>query len=826
MIKKITFKISLILVFIFAILQIQAQNKQLNNNQNLFEYNVLNKAFAEESGYIRCATVEYNEALRQKYPEIGTPEQFESWMAEKIVALRAQRLTNPSGTTEIITIPVVIHIIHNGEAIGLAPNINDAQAISQITVMNEDYRKMIGSRGYNEHADGADVEIEFCLAQKDPEGNPTNGIDRQNLGQDSWSTSGINATVKPQTIWDPTKYLNMWTVNFSDSTLLGYAQFPNNSGLDGIDAYNGGADTDGVVSNYNAFGSMDHDTNGDFIMNPTYQYGRTMTHEVGHWLGLRHTWGDVWSSGPPPDPDDESCNVDDFCVDTPNSGRPQFGCPTGADTCPDEGVDMIENYMDYTDDPCMNIFTQDQKDRILIVMQNSPRRVELLTSDVCSGFSLGLNVDPTGVCAPNNAVVSFEYSAQGGFSEIVSFSATGNPSGTSVSFSPTSASTSTTVVMTISGVTTAMVGNSTITISGIGGGITNSVDATLSVFTTSAGSTILQTPTDGLTDAPLAPELTWSAAADVLNYVVQIATDTNFLTIVENAISNTNSHTVVNTLNTNTTYYWRVKATNPCGDGAFSSAFSFSTADPEYCTSTYTNAGSEYIVNVTFNTIDNSSGDAPTDGYEDFTNITTDVDVSDTYDLSVSINTAGPYTDYCFAFIDWNKDYIFDVETEKYAMGFVTDVTSGVLTQSIDIPTNALSGTTRMRIIIEAYLDGGLYGEGPCDDDQLSEWGETEDYALNVIGSTVGVDDYTFDAFTVYPNPSDGLFNLSLQSNNNESLNVQLIDMRGRLIRNTNLNVNANTINTTLDYTAIEVGVYLLKLTKGDQIGVQQIIIK
>ena len=744
-------------------------------------------------------------------------------MSGKIQELRAQRAASPNNTTDVITIPVVIHIIHNGEPVGTAPNITDAQAMSQITVMNEDYRRLMGSRGYNTHPDGADVEIEFCLASVDPDGNPTNGIDRQNLGQSSWSTADINSTVKPNTIWDPTKYMNMWTVNFSDSTLLGYAQFPNNSGLSGLNANNGGANTDGVVANYNAFGSMDHD-DGTFIMNATYQYGRTMTHEVGHFLGLRHTWGDNWSQG---DPDDASCGVDDFCNDTPNSGRPQFGCPTGADTCPGGAVDMIENYMDYTNDDCMNIFTQDQKDRILVVMQNSPRRVELVTSSTCSGFTMELNGNPTGTCAPNNGVINFTYEPVGGFSENVTFSASGNPAGTTVSFSPTSASSFTTAVqLTVSGITAAMQGDHTITITGTGTTMTKQVDATLSVFTSSANTVTLQTPTNAVTDVALAPTLTWTADANALNYHLQIATDSNFNTVVVDVTASTNSYTVASALTPTTTYYWRVQSSNPCGNAAYSGIFSFTTANPEYCSSTYTEDGSEYILNVNFNTIDNASGDENVNGYEDYTDLSTDIEANSTYTLTVTINTAGNYLDHCFAFIDWNQDFVFDTATERVDLGNIANVTAGTLSADVLVPATAPSGPTRMRVLIEYEDATDGVGQGACDEDHLTGWGETEDYSVNVINNTTVVQENTFTMFKLYPNPSEGVFHLQLESDNSEDLFARLYDTRGRLLRDTFVNASEASVNVNLDYSDINAGIYLLKVTKGNQIGVQQIIIK
>src|SRR5699024_6821836 len=126
---------------------------------------------------------------------------------------------------------------------------------SQITVLNQDFRKMIGTPGENSNPVGADIEVEFVLALQDTNGNPTDGIDRVNFCQSSWSDEEIDATLKPSTIWDPTQYLNMWTVQFSNSTLLGYAQPPNASGLPGLSSNEGDANTDGVVSGYNYFGS-------------------------------------------------------------------------------------------------------------------------------------------------------------------------------------------------------------------------------------------------------------------------------------------------------------------------------------------------------------------------------------------------------------------------------------------------------------------------------------------------------------------------------------------------------------------------------------------
>lgn len=354
--KKIFF--SFFLFFFFFI--VNAQDKAVD--VSLFGKKINPKNILS-NGYVRCATNEYEEFLKNQNSKIESKDDFEKWIFQRIKEGEYQ-LEVASQSSEIIYIPVVVHVIHNGDAYGSNENITDEQVQSQITVLNQDFRKIIGTPGFNVNPVGVDTQIEFVLAKVDPNGNPTNGINRINLCEESWSTSDINTIVKPQTIWDPLQYMNMWCVNFSNSTLLGYAQFPSSSGLLGLNSNEGSANADGVVAGYRFFGSSDL-SQGNY--SAPFDKGRTMTHEVGHFLGLRHIWGDG------------DCTLDDFCADTPNAGDSNEGCPN-VDSCPEAGSDMVENYMDYTNDSCMNIFTADQKARMLAVLNNSPRRSTLKSS--------------------------------------------------------------------------------------------------------------------------------------------------------------------------------------------------------------------------------------------------------------------------------------------------------------------------------------------------------------------------------------------------------------------------------------------------------------
>ena len=336
---------------------------------------------------IRCATIENEQKLLELYPNRDNDTQFENWLAPKIEAVKANRLAsrqNENSISNVITIPVVVHVIHNGDGLGTNENITDAQILSQIEVLNQDFGRIAGTPGFNTNPVGADTEIQFCMAQRDPNGLFTTGINRYNLGSEaSWEIDQINSQIKPQTQWNPNEYLNIWVVNRIVFTIfgielgeiLGYAQFPSGSGLEGLEQGTGPANTDGVVIAHRYFGSSDIYPNGTYLA--PNDKGRTATHEIGHFLGLRHIWGDGGFGA-------NGCSVDDFCDDTPVTSQQNEGCSIGIDSCPDSpGLDMVENYMDYSDDDCMNIFTQDQKDRMIAVLTNAQRRATLATSLAC-----------------------------------------------------------------------------------------------------------------------------------------------------------------------------------------------------------------------------------------------------------------------------------------------------------------------------------------------------------------------------------------------------------------------------------------------------------
>ena len=349
----------------------------------LFFSVLFNGVFAQTNGVVRCYTDENDAILHANHPELESAQQFEQWIQSELAAnMAAGKIIGG-----VYQIPVVVHVIHNGEAVGTASNVSYAAIQSQIDVLNEDFRRIFGSNGWNTNPVGADTQIEFCLAKRRPDGSAfpggedgVNRINRTTAGFTAppFSTAYIDATIKTYTYnggvptatrgWSPDKYMNIWLCDISGG-ILGYAQFPQ-SPIGGMGCASPAVATDGVVFLYNSIGKS-----AVTGFPGPYNEGRTATHEIGHWLGLRHIWGDG------------GCTVDDYCNDTPEAAAANYGCPSGTNSCtaaPDAGVDMIENYMDYTDDGCMNVFTNDQKQRMRAVLEGSPMRVLLINSDACT----------------------------------------------------------------------------------------------------------------------------------------------------------------------------------------------------------------------------------------------------------------------------------------------------------------------------------------------------------------------------------------------------------------------------------------------------------
>lgn len=246
--------------------------------------------------------------------------------------------TNPSAAyapTSVLRIPVVVHVIQSSAGTG---NLSNATVQSQIAVLNEDYRALAGTPG----AGGTDSMIEFHLATTDPNGQPTSGI--VHYTNNTWFADAGNYWTSIS--WPTNRYLNIYTNNAGGGGVLGYVpDLPQGGSALGTTA-------DRVVILYSAFGRPSP-------MTP-YDQGRTTTHEVGHYLGLFHTFQGGCAAG--------SCYTGgDRICDTNSEQNPRFGCPGSATSC--GTPDPYHNYMDYTDDTCMTGFTPEQVRRMRCTLQ-------------------------------------------------------------------------------------------------------------------------------------------------------------------------------------------------------------------------------------------------------------------------------------------------------------------------------------------------------------------------------------------------------------------------------------------------------------------------
>ncbi len=308
-----------------------------------------------------CVTKEYQLQELSRDPSLKYHFEAAESFTNNVLIRDASMITygvGPGGLA-IIKIPVVVHILYrtNDE------NISEEQVRSQIEVLNKEFRKM--------HADtskipltfrslAADCYLEFTLASVNPKGYATNGIVRKKTNAYSF---GIEDNIKFSQLggddaWDSDKYLNIWVANLS-AGIIGYSSI-----------IGGPKEKDGIVVKVTAFGNT-----GKITM--PYIKGRTAVHEVGHWLGLRHIWGDQYCGS-------------DGVEDTPTQGIATRGCPSGIVTScnNDSAGNMYNNYMDLTNDECTNMFTIGQREKMRAAFAVQGPRHALLFSNGATGIPL------------------------------------------------------------------------------------------------------------------------------------------------------------------------------------------------------------------------------------------------------------------------------------------------------------------------------------------------------------------------------------------------------------------------------------------------------
>jgi hypothetical protein len=299
---------------------LSGRNSNASNNDKCYSMKVLNKQLDENPGlYKKMYNIEKH--TRTFIAAKGKPT--------KPGGGNGGGGTTPTPYEGTINIPVYVYVVYANAS----QNISDTQINSQISVLNADFN----DTNYNDvpaefQSLGADIDINFTLAT----------VNRQANSTSSWGTNNAVKNAYPAV----PGHLTIWVANIGGG-ILGYAQFPG-----------GSASTDGVVISPQYFGTTGTAT-------APFNLGRTATHEVGHWLNLRHIWGDG------------RCKQDDFVADTPSSDGPNYGCPSYP-TVNCRSNDMTMNYMDYTDDACMNMFTEGQKDRMRAIFATGGARESLV----------------------------------------------------------------------------------------------------------------------------------------------------------------------------------------------------------------------------------------------------------------------------------------------------------------------------------------------------------------------------------------------------------------------------------------------------------------
>jgi len=340
-------------------------------------------AQSDDPKLIRCVTAERDSVRFLKNPGLlklreRSEQRIQTYLQSGTSGLRVS-------ADEIITIPVVVHVVHNqmDNVVGGAgnSNISDEQVQSQIDVLNEDYANKSGYKGFYTDSLAVDTGIRFKLV----------GIVRKYSSQRQFSPLTDDKVLAGiSTPWMTSRYLNIWVCKLVNS-YLGVAQFPvvtetntQTTGLALKDQEDEDVLTDGVIIDSQYFGR-----NSTGVSGSVYNLGRTTTHEVGHWLGLLHTWGLQY------------CGTD-YCEDTPRTEsanettdtncNPKFSRCAGT-----VSRNMIENYMDYSPDKCMSIFTNNQKQRMRAVLALSPRRAKLVEYASKTDMSVSVEIYPNPV---------------------------------------------------------------------------------------------------------------------------------------------------------------------------------------------------------------------------------------------------------------------------------------------------------------------------------------------------------------------------------------------------------------------------------------------
>ena len=436
-----------------------------------------------------------------------------------------------------------------------------------------------------------------------------------------------------------------------------------------------------------------------------------------------------------------------------------------------------------------------------------------------SEFIITVDTTELDVCQPNSLVYDFTYNTFLGFSNTTTFSALGLPVGASAVINPTSATADGTVgTITINGIESLAIGSYPFTFEGTSGSTTQSVDLIMNVYSNSVDSVILTTPTNGAVNQSTATELMWTVNENAQDYFVEISTDMNFTTIVDDATIESTSY-IVSGLNTNTLYYWRVTASNLCNSAPVSSVFSFTTA----------NISCDFYdaEDLPINILETGNG---TDTYTSIINVPNDAPITDV-NVAISIQH------------EWNNDLdIFLISPEGTVVELSTDngidndedyidtvfdqeattlITAGIAPfTGTFIPEGDLS-------TIYGEMSGGDWTLSVDDDFGFADGGQILEFTIELCTEgTLSIDDesVSLSDYMIYPNPNKGTFNVVIKSSNSDDVKVSVFDIRGRRIFD-NIYEASPSFNQTVNLNNAQTGIYLVTVERGIHKVTKRIII-
>ncbi len=676
---------------------------------------------------------------------------------QQIEAFTEEWTRNNGGDRALVTIPVVVHVVYNTTA----ENISDAQVLSQINVLNADFRKL-NSDAANVPAAfsglAADANIEFCLASTDPNGATTTGITRTSTTATSFSTNdGVKfSTSGGKNAWDATKYLNIWVCDISGG-ILGYAQFPG-----------GSASTDGVVIDYQYYGTTGTAT-------APFNKGRTATHEVGHWLNLYHIWGD----------DGTGCTGTDSVSDTPNQADENYGCPVFPQVSCSNGPngDMFMNYMDYTDDACMYMFSTGQASRMQALFASGGFRAGLLTSNGCGAPNPNLCNAPgtpaASAITQNSATISWTAAANA-LSYNFEYKLSTATTWTSVNTTSTSFGLTGLTAGTSYNVQVQTVCSSGTSVFSATGTFSTTSAVTCNAPGTPSVSAITQT---GAT-------VSWTAASGAISYNFQykLASAATYTTV-----STTSTSFVLTGLTAGTSYNTRVQTVCSAGTSANTAVTTFSTTSSTTCTDNYEN--------------NNTTGTAKTIAVN--TNLTARISSSTDKDWFKFANTTA------------NRNIRIDIT------GLPADYDVRLYNPSgTQIGISQNSGTTSEVIIfntttvgtykIQVYGYNGAFNASLCYTFRASISSIAFRESEEAIVEPMAIEEVQAIAITsAYPNPTSDKLNVKFNTAENANTTIQIMDVTGRLIMSHNYAAIEGSNTVVLDFAPLANGYYTVVLTDG-----------